>query len=294
MKLHDKKTRNIFHTIHLKQNKTKNSLNRIKNLLSCKNLKLNKDYFKGKICGDFGCGSTGAGALNLLNLGAKEVHLIDLKKHILKPIDKNLNKYKNRYKIHVGSIEKTKFPKNYFDFVLCQGVIHHMDNDNKGFKEIYRTLKPGGKSHIMVHGKNGLITRTMMEIIRPEYKTNPHVREFFNLIFSKKIFKFNKFFKKEYDHTTYKKYISFLKLIDDDFIITLKDRILAPKYKMYDEKELVLKLKKIGFKDIYRVRKPVRINNIRRFLAPFYSKFDHEIARVLYGEGNISLMITKK
>ncbi len=85
-----------------------------------------------------------------------------------------------------------------------------------------------------------------------------------------------------------------MKLIDDDFIITLKDRILAPKYKMYDEKDLILKLKKIGFKDIYRVRKPVRIKNMRRFLAPFYSKYDHEIARVLYGEGNISLMITKK
>ena len=34
--------------------------------------------------------------------------------------------------------EKTPFKKNFFDFVLCQGVIHHMDNDNKGFEEIHR------------------------------------------------------------------------------------------------------------------------------------------------------------
>ena len=293
MKLHDKITRNIFHKIHLKQSKSKKSMNRIKNLLTCKNLKLNKNYFKDKICADYGCGSTGAGSLNLLKLGAKKVHLLDLDKHIVKSINENLKTYKGKFDIHIGSIENTKFPKNFFDFILCQGVIHHMDNDLKGLREIHRTLKKGGKSHIMVHGKGGLITKLMMEIVRPEYQNNPIIRNFLNNIFTGNINNYNNFFKKNYSSETFKKYSSFIKLIDDDFIITLKDRILAPKYKMYEEKELILKLKRIGFKNIYRVRKPVKINNLRRFLAPFYSKYDHEIARVLYGEGNISLVMTK-
>ena len=79
MKKHDNITRNIFNEIHLKQIKT-SGYKRVANLLTEKNLQLPKNYFKDKICADLGCGSTGAGALNLLNLGAKEVHLMDLKK----------------------------------------------------------------------------------------------------------------------------------------------------------------------------------------------------------------------
>ena len=39
------------------------------------------------------------------------------------------------------------------------------------------------------------------------------------------------------------------------FFLTLKDRILSPQYKMYNEKKLVKKLKQIGFKNIKRVEK---------------------------------------
>ena len=42
----------------------------------------------------FGCGSTGAEGQNLLELGANYVHLLDLDKHIMNPINKNLQKYK--------------------------------------------------------------------------------------------------------------------------------------------------------------------------------------------------------
>ena len=62
-------------------------------------------------------------------------------KHIKKPVEKNLKKFKNKFKINIGSLEKLPYPDNYFDFVLCQGVIHHMDNDLKGFQEIFRVLK---------------------------------------------------------------------------------------------------------------------------------------------------------
>ena len=110
MKKHDKLTRKLFHNIHLKQIKT-SGFNRVVNLLSEKNLKLKKNYFKNKICADLGCGSTGAGTLNLLNLGAKEVHLMDMHPHIKKSINKNLINFKGRYKIHIGSLEKTPFKK---------------------------------------------------------------------------------------------------------------------------------------------------------------------------------------
>ena len=92
MKIHDKSTRNLFNQIHLSHIADKVAYNRIKNSLDEKILKLDKNYFKGKKCADLGCGSTGSGGLNLLNLGAKYCHFMVLKNHIIKPIKKNLRR----------------------------------------------------------------------------------------------------------------------------------------------------------------------------------------------------------
>ena len=74
---HDKKTRKVFHKIHIKQIASNSGFAKISNLYNFENLKLNKKYFKNKICADLGCGSTGAGAYNLYRLGAKFVYLLD-------------------------------------------------------------------------------------------------------------------------------------------------------------------------------------------------------------------------
>ena len=78
MNLHNRSTRKIFNKIHLSQNQNKFSLNKIKYSLNENILGLKKGYFKGKICADLGCGST----------GAKYCHLLDMHKHIEKPVKK--------------------------------------------------------------------------------------------------------------------------------------------------------------------------------------------------------------
>ena len=45
-----------------------------------------------------------------------------------------------------------------------------MDNDLKGFKEIFRVLKKGGTTYISVHGKGGLINDLTMNFLRPKYQ----------------------------------------------------------------------------------------------------------------------------
>ena len=84
-----------------------------------------------------------------------------------------------------------------------------------------------------------------------------------------------------------------MKFIDEDFLLTMKDRILSPKYYQYDEKKLRLKLNKLGLKKIYRVKKKVKFNNIRSLVAPMYYQHDHLISKALYGDGDIALMLTK-
>ncbi len=293
MKLHDSKTRNIFNKIHIQQIKTKVGFDKIKSLLNEKNLKLKENYFKDKIVADLGSGSTGAGGLNLLNLGAKYCYLMDLKPHIVKPIKKNLIKFKNKFEVNIGSLEKLPYKKNFFDFILCQGVIHHMDNDKKAFKEIFRTLKKGGKALISVYGNGGILNDFTWKILRPKYKSDPKFKSFIDKILKGKNKKYINFLTKNYDKKTNKILEKLNFLFDKDLLLTMADRFTAPKYKTYDEKELRKHLKKLGFKKIYRIKKEVKFKNIRRFLVPLYYHYDHEVSRMLYGNGIIQIVIEK-
>lgn len=54
----------------------------------------------------------------------------------------------------VQNAEKLNYQDEFFDFVNCQGVIHHTPNTQAAIKEIARVLKKGGVAHISVYYKN--------------------------------------------------------------------------------------------------------------------------------------------
>ena len=290
----EKKTRATFHKIHLKQISNKSSFSKVATLYNLKNLKLSKDYFKNKVCADLGCGSTGAGAYNLFQLGVEFVHLLDLDKSIEVPLKKKLKKFSKKIKVHIGSLEKTSFPDNYFDFILCQGVIHHARNPKQCLREIKRILKPKGKCLLLVNGKGGLITNFVDNVLRPQYKKNKEIKKFVDSVIFNKLSTHKKFYMKNSSKDS-KKIINFLnKYIDEDLFLTMQDRVLAPKYESFDYEKLLSFLNKIGFINIYRISKRVKFKNLRQLLSPFYYFYDHSISKALYGDGNITLMITKK
>jgi SAM-dependent methyltransferase len=45
----------------------------------------------------------------------------------------------------LGTADALPFPDNFFDLVVSAWVLEHLDNPERAFQEIYRTLKPGGK-----------------------------------------------------------------------------------------------------------------------------------------------------
>lgn len=53
-------------------------------------------------------------------------------------------------RLNVGDIENLEFKDNFFDFVLCIGVLEYLTDDNKALNEIFRVLKPGGYAILSV------------------------------------------------------------------------------------------------------------------------------------------------
>lgn len=280
-------------------------MDRFRNLLSTEELKLPKDFFLDKVCGDFGCGSLALGTVNLLNLGAKYVYALDLDKSFIEPAKKILEEkaeFMNRWQLDVGSILDLPYNDDWFDFVLCRGVIHHTADALKAIREIYRVLKPKKKAYLTMCGKGGIITRFFMELLRDEYQKNELLHNIVDTTFT------DKWLRKQIDYLidgmeddgspSYKNCKTLLsslkKLIDKDLILSIKDRLCAPAYSMYTEEDFITLLKTAGFSSWYRVAFKVDYYNIRKIFSPLYYNYKHPLARLFYADGGtLNFVVTK-
>ncbi|MAW33543.1 MAG: hypothetical protein CMK56_03945 [Proteobacteria bacterium] len=100
---------------------------------------------KGNVL-DAGCG-TGEYSI-LMSKFVNKIESVDYTEErikLFKDVIKNLNfKYIKKINISQMSIEKTNFPNDYFDTILCKGVIWQT-NLKKTFNEFFRILKKNGR-----------------------------------------------------------------------------------------------------------------------------------------------------
>ena len=90
---------------------------------------------------DFGCG-TGSNLIHLCKQGF-DLYGVDTSTFFIKNIKSTINKIprlkkKISLKVLKKNYRKLPYKNNYFDFIVCSGVIHHMKNDRKAFFEIKR------------------------------------------------------------------------------------------------------------------------------------------------------------
>jgi ubiquinone/menaquinone biosynthesis C-methylase UbiE len=288
----NKKTRKILGKIHEGRIKYKKGYSRVTNYLKLNNKK--KNFFKNKICGDFGCGNHAGNSKRMLIEGAKFVHLVDLSNKIKPEIKKSLKGFEKKYKFTKGTVEKLTFKSNYFDIVNCSGVIHHTNNDLKAYKEIFRVLKKNSTAFIVVHGEGGLLTKFTMDIARKEYLKNKLIKKIFDELMYGKLKKYLPFFKKNLNKSNYKKIETLFQIIsDNDLRLTIQDRILSPKYKLFNYKKLKKYLLSIGFKSVTRTPIKPYFGNIRDLLSPLYGNPDHILSKFLYGDGMLRFVAKK-
>ncbi len=114
------------------------------------------EFIRGRICLDAGCGS-GRAVRSMLLAKAAKVYAIDLGRGCVRNTINRNNDFADGLETEIGSVLDLPYRNATFDFVHCDGVLHHTLDPLKGFSELVRVLKPGGKIVIAVYGRGGLM-----------------------------------------------------------------------------------------------------------------------------------------
>lgn len=120
-----------------------------------KRIKIKPGWFTGKRCLDAGCGP-GFAAYGLSEINHARVYAIDISEGCLS-IARRMVSAANNIFFSRASVESIPFKDSSFDFVNCNGVLHHLLNTQEAISELFRVLKPGGIIFIGVYGAGGLL-----------------------------------------------------------------------------------------------------------------------------------------
>lgn len=139
-----------------------------------------KSLIEDKKCIDFGCGH-GNFAHAMLNAGAKKVLGLDFGEGSLKHAEglrDALGVSAEQISFKSATVYESKEPSESFDFAVQNGVFHHLEDEDKAYREVYRVLKPGGWFWVYTVGANAVIhtlfdgSRRILEDIPNEYITD--------------------------------------------------------------------------------------------------------------------------
>lgn len=119
---------------------------------------------------DAGCG-TGFFTRYYVALG-HDVTAVDLTEVGAHLTSKSVN---GKAQVYVNDLETLALSDNTFDFIVCNGVVHHTPHPEKAVANLYRVLKPGGLLSIQVYYRNWFlrrpawwITRSLLNALEPD------------------------------------------------------------------------------------------------------------------------------
>lgn len=129
---------------------------------------------KQKIALDDGCGG-GRYTVALKKFGYEKVYGVDYSSINVKTAKLRTKSMENIF-FKKADAHKLPFKNNTFDFVFCNGVLHHSRSIKDGVKEMVRVMKQGGDGWLYLINKPGGIhwdtvelLRRVMRPVQPEY-----------------------------------------------------------------------------------------------------------------------------
>lgn len=98
---------------------------------------------------------TGDFAIEALALQPEKVIGVDISEGMLQEGRKKMKQKKLEHliELQLGDSEKLLFPENKFDAVIVSFGVRNFENLEKGLSDMYRVLKPGGKTVILEFSK---------------------------------------------------------------------------------------------------------------------------------------------
>lgn len=127
--------------------------------------KIDHTLLKDKRVIDMGCGH-GNFAHAIINAGAREVVGIDFGESSIEyaiAAREQLKVTEDKIKFKLSSVYEVNEPSESFDFAIQNGVFHHLEDEDKAYKEMYRLLKPNGSAWIYTEGE-GSIARDLFHV----------------------------------------------------------------------------------------------------------------------------------
>ncbi len=134
---------------------------------------LDKEYFNGKRVLDAGCGA-GRHAYFMAKYGA-EVTAFDLSQEAVDVTLHNAWTLPNLEAVRADIYTLPKLWRNRFDCTLSIGVLHHLPDPQEGFRQLVKTVIPGGKIVIWVYGRrDNAMAQVIYEPLRKITTRIPH------------------------------------------------------------------------------------------------------------------------
>lgn len=135
------------------------------------------EHIKDKVVLDMGCGS-GRYTIALALLGAKKVVGVDLFAQSYQISQRIAQERGLNIEFSESDFLSLPFDDDSFDFIFCNGTIHHSKSIKDGIKEFIRVLKKGKKGFLYMYADGGIFWNTrkkMREIFKAipiEYTNN--------------------------------------------------------------------------------------------------------------------------
>lgn len=107
------------------------------------------DMFRNKVVLDIGCGAAGK-TLFYASQGAKKVYGVDVVERYRNEANELAEEkgLEDRFEFVLASADKTDFEDGFFDTIIMNDAMEHVDEPEKVLEECYRILKPSGKLYI--------------------------------------------------------------------------------------------------------------------------------------------------
>lgn len=289
------RSRRIFDAHHREQGRDDRIYERLVSLVSPAYFGFADDFFRGRTVLDVGCGSNANASVAFLRLGAAHVHSVDLGEDWMDCAHERLAPFGLRSTTSAQDVLGLTLDTASYNFVHCAGVLHHTRDPDAGFRELARVTAPGGHTFVTVMGTSGGLLYEVVHRLRDLYNGDAQFRRTVDALTAEDLRRAVEWLinvKDAHEPCTPAEREVLRGLVDEDLVLTLKDRLQAPTYQGFacDERR-VRDWFADGFRDVRRIsRYTYGFRNLRRFLAPLYLAYDHPFARLLFGDGYVQII----